>query len=253
LNANEPATEPGDATNTVTVIDPNAPPPQPQDQKVSTGDTNSSPDLSGLTHEQLEARVKTLTENLTSANTESEYFREQWTELKLRDEALGVEALTVKESDMEDKLVQAVKELYRSEMKRREALVLLDKLLVSTDQMIQTAPNYDPKVRADYEVATRAAKEYLTGHSGSAIPLASSLTDGQIADINPDLNTVILNLGKSQGVREGMPFLIYQDNVEVGTVKIVLARDQVSAAQVENLKPNTVLKVGDRVVVQGGQ
>jgi uncharacterized Zn finger protein len=50
-----------------------------------------------------------------------------------------------------------------------------------------------------------------------------------------------------------MPFLIYQDNVEVGTVKIVLARDQVSAAQVESLKPKTVLKVGDRAVVEGGQ
>lgn len=217
------------------------------------GNANSSADLSSLTREQLEARVKTLTENLASANAESENFREQWTELKLRDEALGVEALTVDESKLEDKLVQAVKELYQSEMKRREALVLLDKLLTTTNQMIQTAPNYDPKVRAGYEVASRGAKAYLAGRSGAAIPIASSLTDGQIADINPDLSAVILNLGKSQGVKEGMLFLIYQDNVEVGTVKVVLARDQVSAAQVENLKPNIVLKVGDRAAVQGGQ
>jgi hypothetical protein len=248
LNANKPATEPGAATNAVTVIDTSAP---GRDQKAGAGDANSSPDLSGLTREQLEARVKALTENLASANTESEYFREHWTELKLRDEALGVEALTVDESKLEDKLVQAVKELYQSEMKRREALVLLDKLLVSTDQMLQTAPNYDPKVRAGYEVASRGAKAYLAGHSGAAIPLGVSLSDGRIADTNPELNAVILNLGKNQGVKEGMPFLIYQDNVEVGTVKIVLARDLVSAAQVESLKPNTVLKVGDRAVVQG--
>jgi len=63
------------------------------------------------------------------------------------------------------------------------------------------------------------------------------------------LNAVILNLGKSQGVKEGMPFLIYQDNVAVGTVKIVLARDLISAAMVDSLKPNIVLKVGDRVAV----
>jgi len=250
LNADKPATpatEPAADTNTVTVIDATAP---AQDQKPEAADANPSLDLSGLTREQLEARVKALTENLASANTESEYFREQWTELKLRDEALGVEALTVDESKMEDKLVQAVKELYQSEMKRREALVLLDKLLVSTEQMMQTAPNYDPKVRADYEVASRSAKAYLTGHSGAAIPLASSLSDGQIADTNPELNAVILNLGKTQGVKEGMPFLIYQDNVAVGTVKIVLARDLVSAAQVESLKANAVLKIGDRAVVQ---
>ncbi len=247
-----PAAPATDATtNTVTVIDTSAPPAP--GQPAGGGDVNSNPDLTTLTHDQLEARIKTLTENLASANKESEYFREQWTELKLRDEALGVEALTVDESKLEDKLVQAVKELYQSEMKRREALVLLDKLLASTDQMIQTAPNYDPKVRADYEIASRAAKEYLSGHSGSAIPLATSLSDAQIVDTKPDLNAVILDLGKSQGVKEGMPFLIYQDNIEVGTVKVVLARDLVCAAEVENLKPNTVLKIGDRAAVEGGQ
>lgn len=220
-----------------------------QEPKAGAGDTNSSPDLSSLTREQLEARVKTLQDNLASANSESEYFREQWTELKLRDEALGVEALTVDESKIEDKLVQAVKELYQSEMKRREALLLLDKLLGTTSQMIQTAPNYDPKVRADYEVASRAAKDYLAGHSGAAIPIGDSLSEGRIADINPQLDTVILNLGKNQGVKEGMPFLIYRDNVEVGTVKVVLARDLVSAATVQSLRPNLVPKVGDRVEV----
>jgi hypothetical protein len=269
LNADKPATPAVPAIPAVPAVPPtepvvftNAAPVAPvdtnanasgQDAKVGAGDANPSPDLSGLTREQLEARVKTLTDSLTSANTESEYFREQWTELKLRDEALGVEALTVDESKLEDKLVQAVKELYQSEMKRREAIVLLGKLLDTTDQMIQTAPNYDPKVRADYEVASRSAKAYLGGHSGAAIPLATSLSDGRIADTNPDLNAVILNVGKTQGVKEGMPFIIYQDDVQVGTVKVVLARDLVSAAQVEELKPNTVLKIGDRAVVQGGQ
>ena len=247
MNADKPATEPATNAAPIIAVDTSAP---GKDLKAGAGDANPSPDLSSLTREQLEARVKTLNENLTSANTESENFREQWTELKLRDEALGVEALTVDESKIEDKLVQAVKELYQSEMKRREALVLLDKLLNSTDQMLQTAPKYDPKLRAEYEVASRSAKAYLAGHSGAAIPLGISLADGRIADSNPELNAVVLNLGKSQGVKEGMPFLIYQDNVEVGTVKVVLARDLVSAAQVESLKPNTVLKVGDRAKVQ---
>jgi hypothetical protein len=64
---------------------------------------------------------------------------------------------------------------------------------------------------------------------------------------------VILNLGKIQGVKEGMPFTIYRDTTEIGTVKIVLARDQVSAAQVEKLAPNMVPKVGDRAVVEAGK
>ena len=116
--------------------------------------------------------------------------------------------------------------------------------------MLQTAPNYDPKVRADYEVADRGGQGLPVRARGSAIPLGSSLSDGRVADTNPELNAVILNLGKTQGVKEGMPFLIFQDNVAVGMVKVVLARELVSAAQVESLKPNTVLKVGDRAVVQ---
>ena len=256
---NQPATEPASAST-------NAPPaaivdqasaPTPDANIAGAGDTNAAaaaaPDLSGLTREELELRVKTLTDSLAAANAESESFREQWTELKLRDEALGVEALTVDEAKMEDKLVQAVKELYQSEMRRREALVLLNKLLVTSDQMLATAPKYDPKLRAEYEEATLGAKAYLGGGSGASIPLASSLADGQISDTNPELNAVILNLGKNQGVKEGMPFLIYQNDVPVGTAKVILARDLISAAQVENLKPNTVLKVGDRVAVETGQ
>jgi len=215
--------------------------------------TNAAPDLSGLTREQLEAQVKNLTETLTLANTESEFFRQQWQKLKLEDEALGTEALTVDETKMKEKLVQAVAELYQSEMKRREALQLLDKLLATSTQMIQTAPNYEPKMRGDYEVASRAAKDYLAGHNGAAIPLGVSLSDGRISDLNPGLNAVILNLGRNQGVREGMPFIIYQNNVQVGTVKVVLARDLVSAALVESVKPDTVLKVGDRAAADAKQ
>jgi hypothetical protein len=251
LTADKPATESGGAANTPTVIDPGA---APQVDRTGAGDTNSAPtDLSGLTREQLEARVKSLMDSLASANKESENFREQWTELKLHDEALGVYALTADQTKLEDRVVQAMAELYQSEMKRREALILLDKLLTTTDQMMQTAPNYDPKTRAEYEEASRGAKAYLAGHSGAAIPLATSLADGRIADTRPELNAVILNMGKSQGVKEGMPFGIYQDNVEVATVKVVLARDLISAAQIENLKPKAVLRVGDRATVLAQQ
>ncbi len=214
--------------------------------------TNAIPDVSSLTREQLELKVKTLSESLASANTEAEFFRQQWLDLRLRDEALGVEALTVDESKLEDKLVQAVKELYQSEMKRREALNILGKLLTTTSQLMQTAPKFDPKVRADYEVATRAAKDYIAGHFGASIPLSGSISEAKISDVNPDLNVVILNVGKSVGVKEGMMFTLYQDTQQVGTVKVVLARDLVSAAMVQEIQPKVVLKIGDRAEVNAG-
>jgi hypothetical protein len=251
LTANDkPATGSGGVTNAITITDLNAPATDP---KTGAGTTNAPTDLSGLTREELEARIKTLTDSLASANAESEKFRQQWADLKLRDEALGVEALTVDEDKLEDKYVDAVKELYQTEMKHREAVVLLGKLLNTTDQLIQTAPKYDPKLLAAYEETSRSAKDYMAGHGGAAIPLATSLADGRVADMNPELNAVILNMGKTQGVKEGMPFGIYQDDIEVATVKVVLARDLVCAAQIEKLMPGTVLRVGDRATVLASQ
>jgi hypothetical protein len=231
LTADQPATAAGAASAT------------------TPGANANAADLSGLTREQLEARVKQLTDELAAANAESEKFRQQWAELKLRDEALGVEALTADQEKLEEKYVDAVKELYQTVMKHREALALMEKLLSTTDQLIETAPKYDPKLLAEYEETSRSARDYIEGHGGKAIPLGTSLDDGRVADTNPDLNAVILNLGKTQGVKEGMPFGIYQDDVKVATVKVVLARDLVCAAQIENLSPGAVLHVGDRATV----
>jgi len=216
------------------------------------GDANAGVDVSTMSREQLEARVKTLTENVASANTEAEFFRQQWVDLRLRDEALGVEALTADESKLEDKLVQSVKELYQSEMKRREALNILNKLLSTTAKLIQTAPNFDPKVRADYEVATRAARDYLAGHFGASIPLGSSLSDAQISDVHPETNAVILNVGKSQGVKEGMIFLLYRDGQKIGSVRVAMARDLICAATVLDPQPKVALKMGDKAQVDTG-
>jgi len=218
----------------------------------TTPDADAKVDVSTLSREQLEARIKTLTENLASANTEAEYFRQQWQDLRLRDEALGVEALTVDESKLENKLVQAVKELYQSEMKRREALNILSKLLDTTSKLLQTAPNFDPKTRADYEVATRAAHDYIAGHFAASIPLASSISDARISDVNPELNSVILNVGKALGVKDGMTFLLFRDSQQVGAVKVMMTRDYICLAVVEDAKAKFALKVGDKAQIDAG-
>jgi len=259
LNADKPVTEPEskEAAEQAALKTLNLPPstnaaPSLDMSVPGQPETTANADVSTMSREQLEAKVKSLTENLASANAETEYFRQQWVDLRLRDEALGVEALTVDETKLEEKLVQAVKELYQSEMKRREALNILNKLMTTTGKLIQTAPNYDPKVRADYEVATRAARDYIAGHFGSSIPLGTSISDAQISDVSPDANDAILNVGKTQGVKEGMIFLIYRDNQKIGSVAVVMARDLVCAAKVLNLQSKVGLKVGDRAQVDAG-
>lgn len=228
MTADKPATDSG---------------PAPQAPKADTAD------LSGLSREQLEARVRQLTDELAAANAESSKYHQQWAELRLHDEALGVFALTKDQEKLEEQHVEAMAELYKTYMKHRDALALMRKLIEETDQLMQQAPKYDPKLLAEYEETSRSARDYILGHGGKAIPIAGSIADGRVADSNPDVNAVILNLGKSQGVKEGMSFGIYQDEVKVATVKVVMARDLICAAHVENLSPGAVLHVGDRAQV----
>jgi len=81
-------------------------------------------------------------------------------------------------------------------MKRRESLQVLEKLLSTTQLLLQTAPNFDPQVRADYEVASRAAKDYLPPRRllDTARSFAGRRKDRRR---QPQLNAVILNIGKT--------------------------------------------------------
>ena len=93
-------------------------------------------------------------------------------------------------------------------MKRREALLLLDKLLtIDRPDARRPLRTTTRKSAAEYEVAIRAAPRIIWPAAAARRfrwrlrwPMAGSPI------CNPEFNAVILNLGKSQGVKEGMPF-----------------------------------------------
>ncbi len=199
-------------------------------------------------HDQ-QARIQEQTGQIAIANTESQFFHQRWEDLHLSNEALGQDALTGDLQDLEDRLVQAVKEDYQSEMQRRQCLKLLDRIKSYSKELIATAPHFDPALRGEYEASCRAADEVLAGKVISAVPIAASLDQAQIVDVKPELRAVILNVGKAQGVVEGMPFIVSQHDVPVGVVKVIMVRSLVCEALVQNLQKNTVLQAGDRVAV----
>jgi hypothetical protein len=207
-------------------------------------------DLSTFSREDLEKLVRSQSEEVIVANSEAQYFHKRWQDLHLSNEALGQDALTGDAQQLEDRLVEAVKEGYQGEIERRNAIKLMDKLVKTSKLLIQTAPHYDPKVRADYEVACRTAADLLEGHTAASIPLAGSLVTAQVADVNLDLRAVILNVGKSQGTIEGMPFIIYQNDEPIGIVKVVMVRPLVSLALIQNLMKGATLAKGDKAVVE---
>jgi len=203
---------------------------------------------------ELHTQVERLKQSLDLADADADTFRRQWQELRLRDQALGIEALTVDEKKLEDRVVEAIKELYQTEQQRRNAVVRLQQLLDAGQDVLKGA-QVDPQRRADYEVAVRGAREFLEARGRSEVPVAADLTQGQIVHVNPELNSVILNVGSRMELRPGVPlsagvpFRVMREDRVIGTLKVFQIRETVCVAVIESLEKGKELKIGDRVAV----
>ena len=197
----------------------------------------------------LQAQVRKLQQSLALANADAEAFRRQWQELRLRDQAMGVEMLTGDEKRLQNRIVEAVRELYQADKERREAVNRLQQLLDSGREVLKGATSIDPQKRADYEVASRAAVEFLALRKEPGVPIAGDLSQMQVVHVNGDLGAVILNAGAELGITTGMPFRIVRDGEAIGTVRAFEVREKVCAAVVETIASGKELKIGDRVAV----
>jgi hypothetical protein len=202
-----------------------------------------------VTREQLEKQLRTLQESLILANAESELFRQQWQELRLRNEALGIEALTADEKKLQEKVVQGFKQAYQAERDRRNLTKLLEQLLRTSETLVKAGPEGTGTPQAEFEAAAKAARDFLSGQREGAISPGQDLSNGQLVHLNAELGVVVINLGKAQGVQPGMPFRVLQGDLVVGRLKAYQVREQLSAALVEKVEEGRQLKVGDRVAV----
>jgi hypothetical protein len=171
----------------------------------------------------------------------------------LANEAMGIDILTGDEQALQQRLVQAVRELYNTERERREAIKTLKDLLDSSLNLVRSGSGYNPQLRAQYEEAHRSAQKLIEGKGNAPIPIAQSLADAQIVSINADLKTVVINVGSSHGVKVGMPFRVLRDNIVIGSVKILQTRETISAAVIEEVRGEQVFKLKDRVILATNQ
>ncbi|SDU26111.1 hypothetical protein SAMN05444156_2922 [Verrucomicrobium sp. GAS474] len=197
----------------------------------------------------LQEQVRRLQQSLALANADAEAFRRQWQDLRLRDQAIGVEMLTGDEKRLQNRVVEAVRELYQTEKERREAVNRLQQLLDSGREVLKGTTGIDLQKRNDYEVASRAAAEFLALRKEPGVPIAGDLGQMQVVHVNGDLGAVILNAGAELGVNPGMPFRIVRDGQTIGTVRAFEVREKVCAAVVETIASGKELKSGDRVAV----
>jgi hypothetical protein len=197
-----------------------------------------------------ELRLRQLEESLSLAQTESDYFHQKWVELKLENEALGMEALTANEKAMQEKLVRLVGEVYRSEKNRLKLQETVEKLISAGQRLQQAGPLDKAQRRAEYEVAVRAVKTAMNGEQKLAI--ASSKSSGRVASLQNEGagNQVVANFGRVQGAQVGMPYRILRNSKVIGRARLIEVREYLSAALIEDVIENEKVQVGDQLLLE---
>ncbi len=187
-------------------------------------------------------------DELLLAQAEAKAYRAAWLELQRRDEILGIAALSNDVRDSHDQIARLSGELIRAERYAKE-------LAEQTKSVLDAAANWAGEpipakkaaARAEFESAKRALSELAKNNQPR--PLARSLTDAQVVAVDRDQQALVLNLGRSQGAKEGMPFRILRGDKVLGTCRLLEVRELVSAGLPENLNDGIVIQVGDRVSV----
>ena len=202
---------------------------------------------------EAEASVAALQKNLAVANAESEIFKRQAGELKLRLEALGLDAAG-DPAKLEQKLLKAVNNLRLAEDGRKEllgSLIELSEAVLAYQQVSKTS-NADAK--QTLEAALHKAHKAMgvaSSDAADATAVPATLTDASVIAVRDELALIVTNVGRQQGVREGMPFKVYRGSEDIGTVRVVDVREKIAGAVIQDLRSATVrVKMGDRLKVE---
>lgn len=194
-------------------------------------------------------QVRSLTVSLAAATQEAEVFRRESAELKLRMEALGLDAASSDPSRLEQRLLKAVRDLALANEEREKIASALVGLCEAVVRLLSSVEEVDPAARADVESQMRQANEVLGLASPNAIEAqayAATLTDALVIAIKAELALVVINVGRLQGAQPGMPFTVLRKGQPIGRVRLVDVRDRISGAVIEELEnQDTTIKVGD--------
>ena len=209
-------------------------------------------------NEQTKKSLQTLNESLAVANAESELFRRQYGDLKLRMEALGMESVGDNKQALEERLLKAVRDLG---LLREEKDKLSERLIALTESMVlymKAAPTGDAQIRMDVEAQIRAANqsldESLKNSPAAGTPLLD-INSGSVVSVKEDLSLLVINIGSRNGVQAGTPFRVIRGDKLVARARVIEVRDRISAAVVEDFATivGESVKIGDRLQIDAVQ
>ncbi|MGA3169759.1 MAG: hypothetical protein ABSE62_01995 [Chthoniobacteraceae bacterium] len=198
-------------------------------------------------------QVDALTDSLALAESESEVFKRETTELKLRLEALGLDSASPDKAPLEQRLLKAVSDLKIVQDQRDKLADQLTRIMEAVTIYLKTASSVDGDARMALETEMRSSNQLL-GVAGAEQPVsnsepAGSLLDARVISVKDELALVVANLGRDQGAKIGMPFQVWHEGRMIGIVRVVDVRQSISGAVIQSLDSSDKVQVGDTLRV----
>jgi hypothetical protein len=198
-------------------------------------------------------QITALTDSLVLANSESEVFKRETSDLKLRLEALGLDTASPDKALLEQRLLKAVSDLKIVEDQKEKLADQLVRINEAVVLYVKNASSVDGGARMALETEMRSSTGLL-GVAGGLQPAANndpggSLTEARVISVKDELGLVVANLGRRQGAKLGMPFQVWHEGRKIGIVRVVDVREAICGAVFQSQDPSEKVKVGDTLRV----
>jgi hypothetical protein len=195
--------------------------------------------------------------NLAATSGESEIFKRQAMELKLRIEALGLDTAGGNNAKLEQRLLTAVSDMRVMAEEKKKLSEAVVRLSEAASIYAKTATGANAETRLALEAEIRNANMALGLNSPNAIEataVPANISDGGVISVKDDLALVVMNLGSKHGVKVGMPFQVIRGEKLIGSIRVVDVREKIAGAYIQNLSSEKDrIQVGDRLKVDARQ
>lgn len=199
-----------------------------------------------------ETTISALTATVAEMGNSAEVSRRELDEARQKLEVFGLLTNKGDRSSIEKRMVECLQELRilkSSNESARNQLLLLHE---ATQVLLLTAKDSSPQSRMLVETELRKTSALLSSSLPSLSNLEpSNLNDGIVIDTKEEISLVVINIGKTHGVKLGMPFQVLRKSNIINSIKIIDVREKISGGVIQSLSSEGLrIEKGDRLKVE---
>ncbi len=192
--------------------------------------------------EKAELQRKELARSLAEAVRVSEEQAMAAREAQLKLEAFGVDLFTKDENSLEQRLLKAVRDLDIAHQEQEAQSRAIADLVKAFSKYIESTKELAPdaaKLEADEAIAFARKAQSLGPDGGKkADETNSGLDNSKVVSIDSEIGLLVLNSGRSDGIRVGTPIAVLRGEQPIYTAMVVDVRESICGAVLQD-------KIGD--------